>query len=276
MKKMISLCILLGAGVTGHTLADTVRSSIHSVEEVSGSYLIKFENGRVAFSQLTNKALSIDPTLVLKNDILEAKIDEDQNLLSLKSVGIKEEGRKSLSMLPVEPPVYEPTLIANYQEATAIFNRLNPNYKRASECSNRAHIWASEEFKKNGIKSQKVFVFFTASYINRNKFKWWFHVAPALSVKEGKTEIRVLDFMFNRRPLTVKEWTDQFVFSKRDCLPLVKFSDYDLRADQTQDCYVRVDSMYNWMPTDLLSQEQSRYKTQFSQSEINAAYSEAF
>ncbi len=275
MKKVITLCILLSASA-GSVVADTVQSSIHSVEETNGSYLIKFQNGRVAFSSAANKKLSMDPTLISKTDLVEAKVDSKQNLISIKSIGFTDDGRKNLQSIAVEPPAYEPTLIANYAAATAIFNRLNSNYKRSSECSNRAHVWASEEFKKNGIKSQKAFVFFTASYINRHRFKWWFHVAPALAVNEGRTETRVLDYMFNRRPLTVKEWTDQFVFSKRACLPLIKFSDYDLRADQSQDCYVRVDSMYNWMPADFQAQEQGRYKTQFSQGEINAAYSEAF
>ena len=266
MKKIISLCLLLG---TANALADIVRSPIHSVVEVDGTHLIRFENGRVAFSSSADH--------IVKGDVVEAKIDNKQNLVSIQTLATSSGEEKSLSVLEaIEPPVYEPTIIGSYNEAVTIFNRLNPNIKRSSECSNRAHVWSSEEFKKNGIKSHKAFLFLTASYINRVRFKWWFHVAPAMIVREGgRLETRVFDFVFNRRPVTLKEWQDQFVFSKRDCLPLQKFSDYDQRADQTQDCYQKLGTMYDWMPTDFANEERGIYKTQFNQSEINAAYAEA-
>lgn len=268
MKNFITLCILVASA---NALADIVRSPIHSVEEVNGSHLIKFANGRVAFSD--------SPSDSIQGDVVEAKLDKKHNLLAIQTLSSNAELKSVQNLLEVaEPPVYEPTIIGSYNEALTVFNRLNPNYQRSSECSNRAHVWASEEFKKYGIKSQKAFLFFTATYITRTRSKWWFHVAPALVVREnGKLETRVLDFVFNRAPLTVKQWKDQFVFSKRDCLPLINFSDYDQRADQTQDCYEKMTTMYDWMPTDFKVQETTgRYKTQFSQSEINAAYSEAF
>jgi hypothetical protein len=268
MKNFITLCILVASA---SAMADIVRSPIHSVEEVNGTHLIKFANGRVAFSD--------SPSDLIKGDVVEAKLDKKQNLLAIQTLSSRPAIKSVENFLEtVEPPVYEPTVIGSYAEAVTIFNRLNPNYKRASECSNRAHVWASEEFKKNGIKSQKAFLFFTATYITRTRSKWWFHVAPALVVKEnGKLQTRVLDYMFNRAPLTVKEWKDQFVFTKRDCLPLVSFTAYDQNADQTQDCYEKITTMYDWMPTDFKIQETTgQYKTQFSQSEINAAYSEAF
>ena len=123
----------------------------------------------------------------------------------------------------------------------------------------------------------KIFVLFTASYIDRVRFKWWFHVAPMLTVNEGgKIERRVLDYMFAHRPLTVREWTNQLVFSKRPCLPTTRFSEYDVNP-QTEDCYLMDAPMYDWTPTDLRNQEmQGKYKTEFSQGEIRAAYSEAF
>jgi hypothetical protein len=252
-------------------MSDVVRSPIHSVEKVGGTYLTKFKNGRVAFSQ--------KPHQLIKGDVAEAHIDEKQNLKSIQTLSEKNLLQLHEEVLePSRPPVYEPTIIGSYDEALAVFNRLNPNYKRASECSNRAHVWASEEFKNHRIKSLKAFLFFTATYITRTRSKWWFHVAPALSVQEGgKIETRVLDYMFSRSPTTVKEWQHQFVFSKRACLPLVNFSDFDLRADQTEDCYEKLVPMYDWMPTDFKTQEtRGVYKTQFSQSEINTAYGEAF
>ena len=266
MKYLMTFCLLF---IPLTLMADVVRSPIHSVEKINHHYLIKFQNGRVGFLPTTNESLQD-----LKGMMVEAKLDKNHSVLSFQSVEV---APQELVTDVSGPPVYEPTVIANLNEATKIFNRLNPNYKRDSECFNRAHVWASEEFKKNNIKSLKVFALFTASYIDRVRFKWWFHVAPVLLVQEGNhLEKRVLDFTFTSRPLTVKQWTDQFVFSKRPCLPTKNFSEYDVNP-QTEDCYLMESSMYHWMPTDVQAQElQNRYKTQFYSSDIRAAYSEAF
>jgi hypothetical protein len=272
MKKIIALGLIFG---TLPTIADVVRSPIHSLEKVNNNYLVKFENGRVGFLSANDKSLGLSNLNGMKGRMVEAKLARDYSLMSIQSV---EERLEALQPRAVtEPPIYEPTLVSSLKEATKIFKRLNPNYKRASECTNRAHVWASEEFKKNNLKSMKIFVLFTASYIDRVRFKWWFHVAPMLTVNEdGKVERRVLDYMFAHKPLKVREWTDQLVFSKRPCLPTTKFSEYDVNP-QTEDCYLMDAPMYDWTPTDLQNQElQSRYKTDFSQGEIRAAYSEAF
>jgi len=276
MRKIIALCFILG---TLTSAADVVRSPIHSVEKINGNTLIKFENGRVGFLSSQEKNLSVLDWHSLRGRMVEARLDDnDSNVISILASEKQTKEFKNLETLEtIEPPVYEPTIIENFTEASKIFQRLNPQYKRASECTNRAHVWASEEFKKNNIKSMKIFALFTASYINRVRFKWWFHVAPMLAVKEnGKIERRVLDFMFNHGPVTVKEWTDQFVFSKRPCHPTTKFSEYDVNP-QTEDCYLMDGPMYYWSPTDLHNQEmQTRYKTEFSQGELRAAYREAF
>ena len=272
MKKIIALGLIFG---TLPTIAEVVRSPIHSLEKVNNNYLVKFENGRVAFLSANHKSLGLSNLNGLKGRMVEAKLARDYSLLSIQSLEAPLKALERAEM--VEPPLYEATIISSLNEAKKIFKRLNPNYKRASECTNRAHIWASEEFKKNNLKSMKIFVLFTASYINRVRFKWWFHVAPMLTVNEGgKIERRVLDYMFAHRPLTVREWTNQLVFSKRPCLPTTKFSEYDVNP-QTEDCYLMDAPMYDWTPTDLRNQEiQGKYKTEFSQGEIRAAYSEAF
>ncbi|MBA2405686.1 MAG: hypothetical protein H0V66_12995 [Bdellovibrionales bacterium] len=279
MKKIIALCLVLG---TLPVMAEVVKSSVHSVEKVDGNYLVKFDNGRVGFLSTNEKSLGAPNLDGLEGQMVEAKLDSNSTIKSIQTIDEQTENNKNLILMlepvePVNPPVYEPTVIPSLKEATKFFKRLNPNYNRASECSNRAHVWAHEEFTKNNIKSEKVFAFFTASYINRVRFKWWYHVAPLLTVNEGGKNVkRVMDYMFNHRPLTVKEWTDQLVFSKRPCKHTTKFSEYDVNP-QTEDCYLMDGSMYNWTPADLKNQElNSRFKTEFSQDEIRAAYSEAF
>lgn len=275
MKKIFALCSILG---TLPIMADVVKSTVHSVEKVDSNYLIKFENGRVGHISSFDKNVGTYKFLDLEGESVEAKLDGNYNLVSIKKLKASVGGKKTFEFEDsMEPPAYGPTIISDMAEATKIFKRLNPNYKRSSECSNRAHVWASEEFKNNNIKSMKIFVFFTASYINRVRLKWWFHVAPMLAVQIGeKVEGRVMDFMFNHSPVSVKEWTDQFVFSKRPCRPTTKFSEYDVNP-QTEDCYQMEGPMYNWTPRDFHNQEtQNRFKSDFSQGEIRAAYKEAF
>ncbi len=275
MKKIFALCSILGS-LSG--VADVVKSTVHSVEKIESNYLIKFENGRVGHISSSDKNIGASNLLEVEGEMVEAKLDNNYNIVSVKKIKTNAGETKATQFLDsMAPPLYEPTIIPDMAEATKIFRRLNPNYKRSSECSNRAHVWASEEFKNNNIKSMKIFVFFTASYINRVRLKWWFHVAPMLAVQVGdKVEGRVMDFMFNHSPVSVKEWTDQFVFSKRPCRPTTKFSEYDVNP-QTEDCYQMEGPMYNWTPRDFHNQEtQNRYKTDFSQGEIRAAYGEAF
>ena len=230
--------------------------------------LLKFSNGRVA---LTNDVLHLET-----NDPYAVIVDENQNLLQIqsdnKALPLDSEPPHHFHMSP--PPT--PTLISAPQ-AYDIFNRLNSRYKRSSECSNRAHIWAWEEFTKHQMTSEKVYVLFTASYINKHRFKWWFHVAPLFSIKkDNNVEKWVFDFMFNPRPVTIKEWTDGFVFTKRPCLYTEKFSEYDVNP-QTEDCYLMIDSMFTWNPIDLKNKELSgQSKSQFSRGEINFAYKQAF
>lgn len=265
MKQYLLLtAVLASAGIQ----AETFTGRIHSVEDG----MIKFENGRVAF--LDSKAVDLSPKQLVK-----VEIDEKSSLISLeKKSDITPPDMKLLEdPAPTTPPVFEPTVIQGMDEAWNIFNRSNPNWKRISECTDRAHVWAHDEFKLNGTKSKKAFVFFTASYINSVRFKWWFHVAPMYTVNDrGTMKELVMDYRYTDRPMTVKEWTDQFVYTKRSCKVTTKFSEYDVNP-QTENCYLIFESMHYKIPGEIHEQETSgRYKTTTSESEIRAARGYAF
>lgn len=246
--------------------AETMTSKVHSID----GNILKFSNGRVAFLK---KSVSVIPGSVIK-----ANLNSNSDLTSFEVVSSGEEEELSLASMLEEttPPPFEPSIVPSMDEANAIFNRSNPFFKRVSECSDRAHVWAHDEFKRSGTKSMKAFVFFTASYINSVRFKWWFHVAPMYKVQDGGSiKDIVMDFRYTERPLTVKEWTDRFVYTKRECKVTTRFSEYDVNP-QTENCYLMFDSMHYRLPGELADQEKGRYKSVTTESELRNSFKWAF
>jgi hypothetical protein len=243
----------------------TFTSKVHSIE----SNLIKFSNGRVGF-------LKKSSPLPSRGQVVEAHLNHSSQFLSFRVVS-EETHFQTKDLLSEGPLPFEPTILNDLKEAEAIFHRSNSFYKRISECSDRAHVWAHDEFKYSGVNSLKAFVFFTASYINSVGFKWWFHVAPMYRTNiQGQFIDLVMDYRYSDRPLTVKEWTDLFVYTKRSCKVTTKFSEYDVNP-QTENCYLMIESMHYQLPGEIFDQERySRYKNQTSDFEIRASKKRAF
>ena len=89
MKKIIALGLIFGSLPT---IADVVRSPIHSLERVNNNYLVKFENGRVAFLSANDKSLGVYNLNGLKGRMVEAKLARDYSLLSIQPVEERPEG----------------------------------------------------------------------------------------------------------------------------------------------------------------------------------------
>lgn len=266
MNKIVILSCLLFSQ-TG--FAETLKAKIHALENVGQKTLVKFDNGRVAWS-----TKNVD---LVAGQTVTAEINDKSDLVSVApALELVSEVSDEKSFTE-ERPVFEPTVVGGYDQAVALFERLDAKFRRVSECSDRAHVWSYDEFKTNGIKTEKVFIFFTASYINRNNFKWWFHVAPLVSVNEGDAvQKRVLDYRYTDGPKTIKEWSDLLVFSKRDCKMTTKFSEYDVNP-QTEDCYMMIDSMYYRLPDELSKQETAgTYRSSFNDYEVSGARFRAF
>ena len=266
MKIFILLLVLINF----NSYAETLRSEIFSYD--TEHKLVKFNNGRVAKTLQENIGKHV-------GKLVEVKINDENIINSIKTLANRNNVMKSnnLKFFENNPAPYEATVLPSYQAANDLFHRLDNNYLRRSECTDRAHVWAYDEYKKNGIISNKIFIFFTASYINRNNFKWWFHVAPLVKVNEnGKIVDRVLDYQFMDRPSTVKEWSDLQVSSKRECKVTSKFSEYDVNP-QTEDCYMIYASMYYRLPGEIQAQETiGEYRNDFFESEVNFARKTGF
>lgn len=249
---MLIAFFVLGQGVRAETMGDGVHSIVRGTD--GEPHLVKMNSGEVKF---------IEQNEGHKLAIFEKK------LMTAKSLSSNVQNK-----FQVEPSAsYEPTVVPDAQ-IPEIFNRMNPYIKRKSECSDRAHVWAYDEFQKSGIKSQKAFLMLTDTYIKRTRYKWWFHVAPMYTTASGKKI--VMDFQFLDRPVTFTEWKNHLVFSKRECVTDFKFNDYDAGADQTQDCYTKHEPMYYYIPQDIGAFENGRQITGWSVSGVNAARSRAF
>lgn len=250
MKYSVLVAFLAFTQVVG-------AESIHSI--VRGNqgepHLVKLNSGEVIFIEAQD----------------EAKLAsyEKQVKSMVQSVASSVDNKMAL----LEETEFVPSLVPD-SELQNIFNRMNPFMKRKSECSDRAHVWAWDENQKTGIQMEKAFLLLTDSYIKRNRYKWWFHVAPLYTTTSGQKI--VMDYQFLDRPVTFTEWKNFLVFSKRDCVTDFKFLDYNAGADQTQDCYSKFEPMYYRIPGDIGTRELGSPRIKWSEFEVNSARARAF
>jgi hypothetical protein len=275
MNKILFFSLLV---FTQTVFAKKITSSIFSIEESSHykkPHLIMLSGGEVVFLIGKEKTwISTFRESLHDGDLLEFEVDKRNYFLGVKTVNFILDEKNSLFTEIDLLQNYEPTLVPDYLTTQLIFKRMRRNYQYSSQCYNRAHIWAYEEFLKSGLKSKKYFMFFTRSYIRKYNYKWWFHVAPGVSV-QGK-EDRILDRRFTRAHLSIDEWTKKFIYSGRKCPVVQRYTDYS-EHQQAEHCYLIPVSMYFWQPRDILKRDRTgSEKTSFFNSEINHAYWEAF
>lgn len=253
MKSFMLLAFLVFSHGAGATAEDGIHSIVRG--KVGEPHLVKFNSGAVTFIE--------------ENELQKLKAFEAELKVS-KSLSHSDKQNK---MLFLDNPSYEVTMVPD-ADIPEIFNRMNPYMRRKSECSDRAHVWTWDEFQRSGIKSQKAFLFLTDTYIKRNRYKWWFHVAPMYTTTSGNKI--VMDKQFYDRPVLLSEWKSALVFSKLECVTDFRFLDYNAGADQSQDCYFKSEPMYYYVPGDIGSFENGRGKTNWNTYEVNGARSRAF
>jgi hypothetical protein len=175
-----------------------------------------------------------------------------------------------------EKAIYIPTTIDSMATAKKYFKEARYNPKD-SQCFNRAMVWTYEWWRNHSLKSNKLLIFFTRSYIRRYNFEWWFHISPYVHVMDnGKVVERVMDVKYSSGPRSFKEWTDIFVNKDPECPIISNFSEY---ADNpyTGICYLQRTHMYTYQPADLQMYEAWNFqKDNFIMDEVRGAYLEAF
>lgn len=256
--------------------SETITSSIYGIDISSTPdkpHLIKLENGWVVFIE-QSESDELKPLLILKDlgEVLDFIIDDHYGLVSYRKTQKMQEAPPLI--LSAVRGAFEPSILPDFSTAVSIFRRMRRDYQNNSQCYNRAHVWAWEEYNQSKLNSLKHFLFFTNRYIRNYRYKWWFHVSPSVLVQG--LGIQILDRRYTKGPLDVKSWTDVFIFSKKDC-PVVKIYNEYRDYQEQGDCYLIPVSMYFWQPRDILYRDENGYeKKEFFRREINHAFWEAF
>lgn len=179
---------------------------------------------------------------------------------------------------------FTPSNVESLSLATKMFHHLINRTKTWSQCFNRAHIWARQLAKDYGVKSQKILIYYTQRYRREVDKKWWFHIAPMISVNGEKY---VLDREFTNKPYTALAWEKIFrgkmlakgVGPKNYQCKLIRNIKeyYDSANTNYEYCNIQYTSMYYWEPNDMEALDaKGIQKTQWVDWEIRAAAKEAF
>lgn len=269
MKSFFTLLLMI---ISSPLWAERFEDHIHSVSEgKSGEeHLLYLISGRVIFVDQSRPPY-YHPDDFKSGDRVELEVDEKLTLVSLTSLPPQENLETGQLM---GPEVEQPTVLASHENANRIFRGMNRSYKQGTECSDRAHIWAYEEWKKNSLISNKVFLFFTNTYIRRYRFYWWFHVSPYTLVRHDNGQIieHVLDRKYTSFPTHMKSWTDVFIRSKRTC-PVSTYRHYRENKNGPEHCFLVKTSMFYRLPYHVrLMEDRGVIKTRFSQGEVNFSY----
>jgi hypothetical protein len=167
---------------------------------------------------------------------------------------------------------YTPSFNTNLTALKSIFQELpyGNGGRFRNQCFMRAHVWSYMMWRNHGIKSLKIFLFFT----NQSKLVggpgWWFHVAPMVMDNSGKAW--VMDRQFTDGPLAISDWLNEFVIKGTKCPIVNHYSAYEDNQKKF-DCFVRIVPMYYLPPLDIENADKSQQPKRFewSASELNTA-----
>lgn len=153
---------------------------------------------------------------------------------------------------------FKPTDVGSYQELEKIFNELDDTDKTRSQCFKRAHMWTFDMWSRRHIMSQKIFIFYTARYIQGEDFDWWFHVAPVVTA--GGVDY-AMDRTFMKKPVTVEDWKRNFVLQQplaknmtktANCPYITHYDQYE-KNQWNRLCYLRKMPMWYFRPADIVA-----------------------
>ena len=255
-------------------------SSIYEIDLATDNQnvnLILLTNGKVV-KMPTKKSEMLEGLIESKNRHQKYNfiIDDDRFIIEAKPITSPLKFNLNQNAEFTAEFSYVPTTIASMDIARRYFQEARYNPKE-SQCFNRAMVWTYEWWRRHSLKSNKILIYFTRSFIRRYDFDWWFHIAPYVHVIDNGTVVeRVLDVKYGHGPMEFRKWTNLFTKRSPECPVVTKFSDY---ADYpfTGDCFIQRTNMYTYQPADLQMNEAWNYvKEDFVLDEVKQAYLEAF
>ena len=256
-----------------------IQSSIFDLDHAKQDQdetLILLNTGKVLrIPKGSSPQLNLLINLKDKNQFFDFIVDEENFVIDLIPLNQFELPGITAKLIPAESLTYLPTTVSSISVARQYFYQARYHPKE-SQCFNRAMVWSYEWWRRHSLKSNKILIFFTRSYIRRYNFEWWFHISPYVHVMDnGKVVERVMDVKYTSGPTSFRNWTNIFMNQNQECSIIEKFSDY---ADHPYegDCYLQRTTMYTYQPADLQMLEAWGYtKDDFNLTEVKQAYLEA-
>jgi hypothetical protein len=257
--------------------AASLEGQVHYLDQSDSGeqHLVYLSSGRILKLASDQQHMLVALGQALKEERwLLFDIDHERNIQAVTSLDLRPRPKQQLHEKFFN---YRPSVFETLKEAQSFMRQMRPNAREDAECYNRAHVWAYEGATRDSVRSMKVWIFFTRSYIRQYNFEWWFHVSPYTFVREKEriTE-RVLDFKFARGPQLMQDWTNIFMRNRARCPVIRKYSIFEQQQGE-ESCFLMKTNMYYYQPLDIENLEKRGVeKTFWIEWELNNAYRQGF
>lgn len=263
--------ILILLFLTGVVWSRTETTAIHSVSP----RFLKLESGSVAFWN-SKKPKTLFQSFVFPGQKVTIYLNDKNEIEGIRPhFDFREHPADKREAAP--SLVREPTIFPRMSFVRQLLHSFRSDDTEDSQCYDRAHVWSYEADQYESLSLMKGWIFFADHYIEKYRFKWWFHVAPMTFVqtKQGIKE-RILDKKFSDIPLSIEQWSDMFMENKKSCPEVILYTDYSWHPLE-EDCYFMRTSPYFWQPRDLEEKALSGFeKNYYIPWEIDHAFKQAF
>jgi hypothetical protein len=249
-----SFCLILL--LQNMTYAESLYTTVFNVFESQKTdriLVLSSVDGRIYKASNNEENLKKIQSFVGKIVLLDYYEDGKEAIIS--TIKLADPGEMSSETIDLNYFVYNelrefaPTDLQTYGDAKDVFNKmLNDGDKNRSQCFKRAHMWAYDMWSQLGLKSEKIFIFWTKRYSILEDFEWWFHVAPMVKVA-GKDY--VLDGTFMKAPVTLQNWTNQFMENNNMTCPTIQKYQQYTDNQWNRLCYLMKVPMYYFRPLDI-------------------------
>ncbi len=290
MRKFLFMFLMLSVTAVQAEKTTVGISEIEPVDGQSGTFAIYASDGEIyELEDVKNVNLAEARKALLNNEQVTLELNEfssTEDALGMRNqiLNIKRipnlKNKKTSSR--VNKSLYDSAsllsdYITDFRSSSAVdrvFYSQRTDVKKKSQCYNRAHVWSYEmrKFSENGRKVQpgKMWIYFTKKYIRSYNYKWWFHVAPFVTLNG---QDMVMDRKFLKSPVTRRNWSDFFITPRTHCPQISRYSQYKNNPFQG-DCFLMRTSVHYHQPYQAENVETGRGRPQvnWQEWELKAAY----